>query len=325
MSDERKFNPKEHMRVFERRQRQLDGSYKTVKVDYLDVKWRIVWFREEHPHGSIVTELLSEPVDDPAVVKATVSYWTDDGNQVIATGMGRQGKDDWSDFLEKAETRAIGRALGALGYGTQFSEGFEDVVADSPTERPARQQAQSSSRPAAPRSNGNGGSKSADPMTPNQQNFMFRLVKEAGVSDEFEDIVRKRYGHGVTSLTKAEASQIIDMLQELKNERQQQPEEGDSGPFDRVPAKPQAPAAKQQPAGWDFDDKLNLEVPEAPDESAVPTDKQIDAMLSLQKRQQMSDRELISVVAGVVGREITSLVEITESEAAESITVLNAI
>jgi hypothetical protein len=29
----------------------------------------------------------------------------------------------FSDFLEKAETGAIGRALAALGYGTQFAPG----------------------------------------------------------------------------------------------------------------------------------------------------------------------------------------------------------
>src|SRR5690606_28997215 len=75
VDNESRFNPNDHMRVFERRQRQPDGSYKTVRVDYLDVKWRIVWFRQEHPNGSIVTELLSVPGEHPAVVRATVSYW----------------------------------------------------------------------------------------------------------------------------------------------------------------------------------------------------------------------------------------------------------
>ena len=69
----KKFNPNEHLRTFERRQRQLDGSYKTVGIDYLDVKWRLVWFRQEHPNGSIQTDLLSAPGVTPAVVRATVT------------------------------------------------------------------------------------------------------------------------------------------------------------------------------------------------------------------------------------------------------------
>ncbi|MEZ4570036.1 MAG: hypothetical protein R2849_06860 [Thermomicrobiales bacterium] len=94
----RQFNPNEHLRVFERRQRQLDGSYKTVKVDYLDVKWRIVWFRTEHPNGSISTRLMSDPGVSPAVIQATVTL----ENGVTATGFGQCGEDDWSDWLEKA-------------------------------------------------------------------------------------------------------------------------------------------------------------------------------------------------------------------------------
>lgn len=131
---EQRFNPNEHLRQFERRQRQLDGSYKSVSVAYLDVKWRIVWFREEHPHGSIQTELLSPPGISPAVVKGTVTL----ENGVTATGFGQCGEDDWSDWLEKAETRSIGRALALLGYGTQFCEDFDEIVSDSPVEGRAR-------------------------------------------------------------------------------------------------------------------------------------------------------------------------------------------
>jgi hypothetical protein len=34
----------------------------------------------------------------------------------------------FGDYLEKAETGAYGRALGALGYGTQFAPEFDEVV-----------------------------------------------------------------------------------------------------------------------------------------------------------------------------------------------------
>src|SRR5581483_1538041 len=36
---------------------------------------------------------------------------------------------DFGDFIEKAETKAIGRALNALGYGAQFTEPGDDEPA----------------------------------------------------------------------------------------------------------------------------------------------------------------------------------------------------
>ncbi len=42
-----------------------------------------------------------------------------------ATGYGSEAQADFADYIEKAETKAIGRALAALGYGTQFALDFE--------------------------------------------------------------------------------------------------------------------------------------------------------------------------------------------------------
>jgi hypothetical protein len=85
--------------------------------DYLDVKWRLLWLRKEHPDAEIVTELVQH---DPqmAIFKATVTVPT--GGK--ATGYGSETASDFPDFIEKAETKAIGRALNALGYGAQFGE-----------------------------------------------------------------------------------------------------------------------------------------------------------------------------------------------------------
>lgn len=49
-----------------------------------------------------------------------------------ATGYSQQGSGDWGDYLEKAETRLIGRTLALLGYGTQFTEDVD--VVDAPAE-----------------------------------------------------------------------------------------------------------------------------------------------------------------------------------------------
>jgi hypothetical protein len=112
-------------------------------ADYLDVKWRLLWLRKEHPDAEIVTELVQH---DPqmAIFKATVTVPT--GGK--ATGYGSESASDFPDFIEKAETKAIGRALNALGYGAQFgdfqrpedlvSEGGSELAHDEvvPTARP---------------------------------------------------------------------------------------------------------------------------------------------------------------------------------------------
>jgi len=101
--------------------------------DYLEVKWRIVWFREAHPEGAITTEILSY---DPLIVQAKVfnadlkvlSYGT--GSAQAKQGAVWSGRE-----VEKAETAAIGRALAHAGFGTQFSEEESDHLADSPVEK----------------------------------------------------------------------------------------------------------------------------------------------------------------------------------------------
>lgn len=194
----RQFNPNEHLRTFERRQRQPDGGYKTVSIDYLDVKWRIVWFRQEHPEGNIVTELLSESGVSPAVVRATVTL----ENGVTATGFGQCGEDDWRDWLEKAETRAIGRALALLGYGTQFCEDFDEIITDSPVERGGRQRTATQ-----PKSAG-------DPATAAQRSYIEVLAKENGLDEaKLGSFAKERFGHGLDQLRKAEASDLIETLQ----------------------------------------------------------------------------------------------------------------
>src|SRR5262249_27024167 len=85
--------------------------------EYLDVKWRLLWLRKEHPDAEIVTELV-EHDGQMAIFKATVTVPS--GGK--ATGYGSETAADFPDFIEKAETKAIGRALNALGYGAQFGE-----------------------------------------------------------------------------------------------------------------------------------------------------------------------------------------------------------
>jgi len=99
--------------------------------DYLEVKWRIVWFRDQHPNGRIETELVSM---EPLLMRATV---TNNEGAVLSTGYGSAQvvpNAVWSGReVEKAETAAIGRALAHAGFGTQFTGEVEgDHLADAP-------------------------------------------------------------------------------------------------------------------------------------------------------------------------------------------------
>ena len=113
------FNPKDHV---------MDMRGK----DYLEVKWRLVWFREEYPTGRIETEVVQH---DPVLMKATV--FTDLGC-TLASGYGTakmQGVAKSRPY-EGAETAAIGRALAHAGFGSQFTgEDEGENLADSPVER----------------------------------------------------------------------------------------------------------------------------------------------------------------------------------------------
>ena len=98
------FNPKEHM-------------IKLKGKDYLHVAWRLVWFRDEHPTWSLDTDII-EMDDKHAIYKAVIC---DENGIQKSAGHGSESARDFVDFLEKAETKAVGRALAMLGYGTQFA------------------------------------------------------------------------------------------------------------------------------------------------------------------------------------------------------------
>lgn len=132
---EYKFNPNEHIS-------RLKGK------DYLEVKWRLVWFRDQYPHGEIRTSIAHIDTEKGiAVFKAEIS----DGEGGHSEGHGSETAKDFGDYLEKAETKAIGRALAALGYGTQFAPEMEEGehVVDSPVNKPQTTQQDSKPKPAS--------------------------------------------------------------------------------------------------------------------------------------------------------------------------------
>jgi hypothetical protein len=125
--------------------------------DYLPVAARLLWLNEETDRYKIETDILRLE-DNFAVVRATVSVLDETGNPSrSATAIKREDKTHFPDFLEKAETGSVGRALGMLGFGTQFAPEFDEIeaklearVVDSPQTvraiEPAREPVRSESR-----------------------------------------------------------------------------------------------------------------------------------------------------------------------------------
>lgn len=105
------------------------------KKEYLEVKWRLVWLREAQPEAVITTEIVAMDVAaEWAVIRATVTL----PGGASATGMALQRPTPIArDFIANGETSAIGRALAALGFGTQHAIEFDqgDQVVDAPVTR----------------------------------------------------------------------------------------------------------------------------------------------------------------------------------------------
>ena len=95
-----------------------DGSVST----YLDVKYRVLWFRLRFPNGKLETEVL-KVTDQFAIVGCKVyADKADPPEQFIAKAVAQRFVAQVAfgeRFLEVAETAAIGRALAYAGFGTQ--------------------------------------------------------------------------------------------------------------------------------------------------------------------------------------------------------------
>jgi hypothetical protein len=144
----RGFNPNEHL---------VQLKSKAGSQDYLPVQWRLVWFRSLCPQGTIDTEEVFVDLDreveaeafvwnaekrrSEKVVKQAKGYArfravVTDGKGGRATATGSEAAVDFPDYIEKAETKAVGRALAALGYGTQFAPEFGENhrIVDAPVD-----------------------------------------------------------------------------------------------------------------------------------------------------------------------------------------------
>lgn len=156
------FDPKSHLM-------QIKGK------DYLQVCWRLAWINDEVDQAvkdgkKVTLDIESEEMEfDPdkeftaevfewdntlkknakvtktargyAKYKATVTLRIDDMTK-RASMVKTEKAVDFADFVEKANTGAIGRALAVIGFGTQFTGTDLDEgnrIVDAPVDRGAPQ------------------------------------------------------------------------------------------------------------------------------------------------------------------------------------------
>jgi hypothetical protein len=181
------FNPAPHIRL-------ISGK------EYLEVKFRIQWFRSVNPHGKIELELVEHNFERQyAVFKATVT----DEQGGVSSDYGSEEKSDFGDYIEKSATKALGRALGSLGYGTQFTSEHEfgadsGRVVDSPVER-GEQRPSQQGPPQPIQRNASGAALATD----RQVKFIKTLLVEQGKRpDEFD----------FAGMTMTDASALIENL-----------------------------------------------------------------------------------------------------------------
>lgn len=124
------FNPADFTRT-------LSAEDGTVS-QYLDVKYRLLWFRLHRPNGRIESEIVH--LDDKSAVVCCKLYEdknSGDGEYLSKAYAQRfLTQEKFGDrYLETAETAAIGRALAAAGYGTQFCDAgdmLSGIIVDAP-------------------------------------------------------------------------------------------------------------------------------------------------------------------------------------------------
>lgn len=122
------------------------GTFKTPKgttLNLIDLKGkpyllaadRLLWFREENPRGVVKTSILHNQ-EETVVARAEIYIEAERGQtQLVSSAHKVESKSSFSDYMEKAETSAIARALAMAGYGTQFTGGELDEgdrLADAP-------------------------------------------------------------------------------------------------------------------------------------------------------------------------------------------------
>lgn len=104
----------------------------------------------------------------------------------------------------------------SLPFGEQ--EQHDPCQAPSPADDHGRSSPGDSANAAAPSANGSGQSDQSHAATPRQQNFLHQLVAQIrGLTiPRLEELSRQRFGKPLGQLASSEASQLIDLLKDIR-------------------------------------------------------------------------------------------------------------
>lgn len=105
---------------------------------YVLVSDRVIYFNENYPYGSIMTEMVSKQEDGMVIIKATIK--PSEGQNRTFTGYSQatwgEGYINKTSALENAETSAVGRALAFMGIGVIESIASIDEINKTTTAKP---------------------------------------------------------------------------------------------------------------------------------------------------------------------------------------------
>ena len=189
-------NPKEKIIKITRRDKDTGV---VTQSDYLEVKWRRVWFNEEHPDWKRLIDVKMFPENDiPKACLAKAEIYNDK-NELVTIGWGYSTVEMFKRFVEKACTAAEGRALASIGYGTQWAEEYyEDTdsaenLVDSPVIKNAVEVIQE------------------EQATTAQKEFVKKLVKDKK-QEEILSMLKEIKAESIDTLNKTQASILINKL-----------------------------------------------------------------------------------------------------------------
>lgn len=206
-----------------------------VKNPYMTVDGRLTMFNDEMNRQQLRYSIDAEPIhfgEHPAI-KASITIYYEHGTSTVSglssINFGGSGVDR-TNPIENADTSALGRALGKLGYGL-FGYGIAsaDEVEDAksrqaslpPTDIPAEQSTSpipdglalgKTQKPPTERPNA-----MTKPPSERQRSFLRRLFEQLGTSEA--DVLANLNAIA----TAQEASEMIDTLQEQLKVSEQPP------------------------------------------------------------------------------------------------------
>jgi hypothetical protein len=197
---------RQHKRVGGNRQQPL---YAAIRLPYMRVDGRVKMALDEHRREGatlvIQTHFETDPVSDQLLCRATVTSALLGSVTAHARVFLNGAGVDATNPMENAETSAVGRALGFLGYGlygTGIASAEEVLLAA------AAREGQSADKPSANPENGQPEASTPECKPPSQRQlaFLHDLLEQAGRS---EDDIEASMAEIVSS---QDASARIDQL-----------------------------------------------------------------------------------------------------------------